>query len=122
MPARTPDGRRARARSTNHAIEAKSATVTMQQRAPRYTSVGSDPPLDLANDISDTFRPNLRGVLTITRDLAMLTGPERDRSAIPGHGDLAAQHHNAHVEAAMCMHFFDEVWLLTAMNDLEGKR
>jgi hypothetical protein len=40
-------------------------------------SVGGDPAIDLADDVSDAFRSNLGAVLAIPRNFAMVTGPER---------------------------------------------
>jgi hypothetical protein len=82
-------------------------------------SAGGDLPIDLADDVSHAFRPNLRGVLAIRRYLAMIAGAERFRSAVPGHRDLATQHHDAHVEPVR-MEILCEVGLLAAMNDLEA--
>ena len=58
-------------------------------------------------------------MLAITWNFAMVARVERYRSAIPVHGDLAAQNHDAHIEVAVRMHIFGEVGLLTAMNDFE---
>ena len=73
----------------------------------------------LANNVSDALRPDLGAMLAITWYFAVTARVERDRSAISAHRDLAAQHHDAHVEIAVRMEIFGEIRFLTAINHLE---
>jgi hypothetical protein len=74
---------------------------------------------NLANNVSDAFRPHLGAMLAITWYFAVIARVERYRSTISGHRDLAAQHHDAHVEIAVRMEIFGEIRFLTAINHLE---
>jgi hypothetical protein len=89
-------------------------------RASSTLSVGGSPTIDLADDVSHTFRPHLGGVLAIPRNFAMVAGPECCRPTISVHRDLAAQHHDAHIEITVRMHLFVEVWFLATVSDLEA--
>jgi hypothetical protein len=74
---------------------------------------------NLANNVSDAFRPHLGAVLAITWYFAVIARVECFRSTTSRHRDLAIQHHDAHVEIAVRMEIFGEIGFLTAINHLE---
>jgi len=80
---------------------------------------GGEPAIGLANDVGDTFRSHLRGVLATRRYLAMIAGPKCFRPAVSVHGDLTAQNHDAHVEVVR-MDVLYEARRLAAMNHLKA--
>src|SRR5262249_642501 len=90
-------------------------------RAPprRRSSVGGDLTIDLADDICNAFRSQLGAVRAIPWNFAMVAGAERRCPAIPDHGDLATQHHDAHFEAVR-VRILGEIGFLAAMNDLKA--
>jgi hypothetical protein len=86
---------------------------------PNVVSVDGRLTGNLANNVSDAFRPHLGAMLAITWYFAVIARVERYRSTISGHRDLAAQHHDAHVEIAVRMEIFGQIRFLTAINHLE---
>ncbi len=86
---------------------------------PEVVSVDGRLAADLANNVSDAFRPHLGAVLAITWYFAVIACVERCRSTISGHRDLTIQHHDAHIEIAVRMALFGEIRFLTAINHLK---
>src|SRR6516164_10191477 len=77
------------------------------------------PAVGFTNHVGNTFRPDLRRVHATRRYRAVVTCSECFRFVVPGHRDLAAQHHDAHVDI-MCVQVLGKAALLATMHDLEA--
>src|SRR6516164_5215330 len=87
--------------------------------ARRTVSVDRCLAVSLSDDVGDPFRSHLRGVLATRRQLAVIAGVVRFRPAVPGQRDLAAQHHDTHIEV-MRVEILAEPACLVAVHDLEA--
>src|SRR5262249_15775559 len=75
--------------------------------------------VSLSDDVGDPFRPYLRGMLATRRQFAVISGMVGFRLAVAGQRDLAAQHHDTHIEV-MRVEILAEPTLLAAVDDFEA--
>src|SRR6476620_9748619 len=100
--------------------EARTAREPVAARACGLpASAGGRLAVRLADDVGDAFRTDVRGVQASRRQFAVLAGLEGLRLVVPGHGDLAAEHHDPRIEIVR-MRFLGHATLLAAMHHLEA--